>query len=192
MILPFLPYTPSTLLWISIMQQSLYLKRRVPWPTTLSKIFLLKVKNKLVVNWKGEGTSLSTVFLFFPEKTSMTTLPTTWLLPGDLGGLPSDMEKTEEDIGNCPLSLTCGSFKKKKKKQPGASLVAQWLTICLPVQGTLVRALVWKDPTCRGATRPVSHNYWACVSGACAPQQDRPWQWKARAPLWRVAPACRN
>ena len=116
MILPFLPYTPSTLLWISIMQQSLYLKRRVPWPTTLSKIFLLKVKNKLVVNWKGEGTSLSTVFLFFPEKTSMTTLPTTWLLPGDLGGLPSDMEKTEEDIGNCPLSLTCGSFKKKKKK----------------------------------------------------------------------------
>ena len=41
----------------------------------------------------------------------------------------------------------------------GASLVAQWLRICLPVQGTWVRALVWEDPTCRGATRPVSHNY---------------------------------
>ena len=27
------------------------------------------------------------------------------------------------------------------------------------MQGTLVRALVWEDPTCRGATRPVSHNY---------------------------------
>ena len=25
--------------------------------------------------------------------------------------------------------------------------------------GTRVRALVWEDPTCRGATRPVSHNY---------------------------------
>ena len=35
-----------------------------------------------------------------------------------------------------------------------ASLVAQWLRIRLPVQGTRVRALVWEDPTCRGATRP--------------------------------------
>ena len=39
-----------------------------------------------------------------------------------------------------------------------ASLVAQWLRICLPVWGTRVRALVWEDPTCRGATRPVSHD----------------------------------
>ena len=41
----------------------------------------------------------------------------------------------------------------------GASLVVQWLRICLPMQGTRVRALVWEDPTSRGATRPVSHNY---------------------------------
>ena len=41
----------------------------------------------------------------------------------------------------------------------GASLVAQWLRVCLPMQGTRVRALVWEDPTCRGATGPVSHNY---------------------------------
>ena len=40
-----------------------------------------------------------------------------------------------------------------------ASLVAQWLRVCLPMQGTRVRALVWEDPTCRGATRPVSRNY---------------------------------
>ena len=39
-----------------------------------------------------------------------------------------------------------------------ASLVAQWLRICLPMQGTRVRALVWEDPTCHGAARPVSHN----------------------------------
>ena len=36
----------------------------------------------------------------------------------------------------------------------GASLVAQWLRICLPMQGTWVRALVWEDPTCRGAAGP--------------------------------------
>ena len=74
----------------------------------------------------------------------------------------------------------------------GASLVAQWLRICLPVQGTCVRALVWEDPTCRGAARPVRHNYWACASGACAPQQERPRWWEARAPRWRVAPTCHN
>ena len=46
-----------------------------------------------------------------------------------------------------------------KNKRTGASLVAQWLRVCLPMQGTRVRALVWEDPTCRGATGPVSHNY---------------------------------
>ena len=45
------------------------------------------------------------------------------------------------------------------KSEMRASLVAQWLRICLPMQGTRVRALVWEDPTCCGATRPVSHNY---------------------------------
>ena len=40
-----------------------------------------------------------------------------------------------------------------------ASLVAQWLRICLPMQGTRVRALVWEDPTCRRATKPVRHSY---------------------------------
>ena len=45
------------------------------------------------------------------------------------------------------------------KKKTGASLVAQRLGVCLPMQGTRVRALVWEDPTCRGATGPVSHNY---------------------------------
>ena len=48
------------------------------------------------------------------------------------------------------------SFLKASSR---ASLVAQWLRICLPMQGTRVRALVWEDPTCHGATRPVSHNY---------------------------------
>ena len=41
----------------------------------------------------------------------------------------------------------------------GTSLVAQWLRICLPMQGTRIRALVWEDPTCLGATKPVRHNY---------------------------------
>ena len=47
------------------------------------------------------------------------------------------------------------------KCSQGTSLVAQWLRIRLPVQGTWVRALVQEDPTCRGATKLVCHNYWA-------------------------------
>ena len=46
-----------------------------------------------------------------------------------------------------------------KTTMRGTSLVAQWLRICLPMQGTQVRALVWEDPTCHGATKPVRHNY---------------------------------
>ena len=88
------------------------------------------------------------------------------------------------------------------KKQTRASLVAQWLRIRLPMQGTRVQVLVWEDPTCRRATKPVSHNYWACtlqptshnywahvpqlLKTACLPQ------WEACAPQRRVAPTHRN
>ena len=45
----------------------------------------------------------------------------------------------------------------------GASLVAQWLRILLPMQGTRVRFLVREDPTCCGAPRPVHHNSRGCA-----------------------------
>ena len=50
-------------------------------------------------------------------------------------------------------------FGSPQKAKHRASLVAQWLRICLLMQGTRVRALVWEDPTCRRATGPVSHSY---------------------------------
>ena len=46
-----------------------------------------------------------------------------------------------------------------QKKLYRVSLVAQWLRICLPMQGTRVQALVREDPTCRRAIKPVRHNY---------------------------------
>ena len=49
--------------------------------------------------------------------------------------------------------------KSGVKKHNRASLVAQSLRICLPIQGTQVRALVWEDPTCHVATKPARHNY---------------------------------
>ena len=77
-------------------------------------------------------------------------------------------------IGSLGVWLRNYSLTGFSRDSYGASLVAQCLRICLPMQGTRFRDLVWEDPTCRGATRPVSHNYWACVSGACALQQERP------------------
>ena len=56
----------------------------------------------------------------------------------------------------------------------GASLVAQWLRNLLPVQGTQVQTLVWEDPTCHGATKPMCHNYWACVSQLLKPAHLEP------------------
>ena len=31
------------------------------------------------------------------------------------------------------------------------------------MQGTRVQTLVREDPTCRGATKPMRHNYWVCA-----------------------------
>ena len=80
---------------------------------------------------------------------------------------------------NCTESK---SFPEKADQSwnPGTSLVAQWLTIRLPMQGTGVQALVREDPTCRRATKPMRHNYWsprattteACMPRACAPQRE--------------------
>ena len=50
-------------------------------------------------------------------------------------------------------------FENYQNVRQRASLVVQWLRVCLPMQGTRVRALVWEDPTCRGAAGPVSYNY---------------------------------
>ena len=49
------------------------------------------------------------------------------------------------------------------KNFQGTSLLAQWLRVRLPMQGTWVRALVQEDPTCHGATKPVRHNYLICA-----------------------------
>ena len=61
-----------------------------------------------------------------------------------------------------------------KRTRCRTSLVAQWLRIRLPVQGTWVRSLVQEDPTCRGATKPVRHNYWARVPQLLKPTRLEP------------------
>ena len=57
------------------------------------------------------------------------------------------------------MGLVEGAWALASERTFRASLVAKWLRICLPMQGTRVGALVQEDPTCRGATKPVRHNY---------------------------------
>ena len=75
------------------------------------------------------------------------------------------------------------------KRGRRTSLVVQCLRIRLPMQGTWVWFLVQEDPTCRGATKPVYHNYWACT---LEPARRNYWSSRALEPAnhnyWAHAP----
>ena len=52
-----------------------------------------------------------------------------------------------------------------------ASLVVRWIRTHLAVQGTWIQSLVQEDSICSRATKPRSHNFWACslqLEKACA------------------------
>ena len=48
--------------------------------------------------------------------------------------------------------------------------MVQWLRIRLPMQGTQIRALVWEDPTCHGATKAHEPQLLSLCSRAREPQ----------------------
>ena len=69
---------------------------------------------------------------------------------------------TTKSPGNsCKVFNHFNSNNEVLVKNPGISLVVQWLRICLPTQGTQVRSLVRKDSTCHESAEPVHYNYWS-------------------------------
>ena len=88
-----------------------------------------------------------------------------WWPSGWDSGLPLPQPGFNPWSGKFPQATRPKKKKKKRLKKyggfpggAGASLVAQWLGVCLLVRGTQVRALAWEDPACRGAVGPVSHS----------------------------------
>ena len=77
----------------------------------------------------------------------------------DLGFLP---------FPNSPRARVLPSNHKLKDETEDfrTSLVVQWLRILLSMQGTQVQSLVWEDPACHRATKPVQRNY----PRLCAPE----------------------
>ena len=98
-------------------------------------------------------------------------------------------------------ALSCYVWCTSTERGWGASLVAQWERIHLPMQETWVESLIRDNPICHRATKPVRHSCWACAleptshtywahvpqllksecPGARALQQEKPPQWKACA-----------
>ena len=117
---------------------------------------------------------------------------------------PKKKQYKEHNVHKRTKNLTLQINITQHKDISQNSLVAQWLRIRLPMQGTWVRALVREDPICCGATKPVRHNYWAYAleltaattearaPRARAPQQEKAPQWEAHALQRRVAPARHN
>ena len=63
--------------------------------------------------------------------------------------------KIRVEINEIETKKTIG---KINKGFPGGALAGDTIG-CLPMLGTWVCSLVWEDPTCRGATKPLCHNY---------------------------------
>jgi len=58
---------------------------------------------------------------------------------------------------NVPKKMSMSQSRIIKHSE--TSLVVQWIRICLSMQGTWVRSLVWEDCACHKGAKPMCHSY---------------------------------
>ncbi|XP_061044841.1 melanophilin isoform X1 [Eubalaena glacialis] len=73
-----------------------------------------------------------------------------YLVRGKLGNYPKSQDKDDDSFDR--KSVSRGSLTQRNPNGRKGTANHSFA-------GTRIRALVWEDPTCRGATGPVSHNY---------------------------------
>ena len=109
-------------------------------------------------------------FLFHVLEKEMATHSSTlaWRIPGtgEPGGLQSQT-RLKQLSSSSSIGTRHMEIKIAGKVSWRTSLVVQWLSICLPTQGSQAQSLVWEDLICCRATEPVRYNY-------CALQQGKP------------------
>ena len=113
-------------------------------------------KNTIFKDYKASALMIVTVYFIVHEFLNGLCIPIRSLCDRVVfaGCIPTGLLKSEgKSLSNIDAPIV-----RVSKISWGASLVAQWLRVCLLVQGTRVRALVWEDPTCHGAAGPVSHS----------------------------------
>ena len=71
------------------------------------------------------------------------------------------LQSFEWRLDSSLLSLKQHSQHSQKNSDVSASLIMQWIRICLPMQGPWVQSLVREYSSCLGAAKPMCHNYWA-------------------------------
>ena len=73
------------------------------------------------------------------------------MLRGETEARMSVLEFYWEGLSGASLAKTMKDWESRT----GLWGLPWWL---LPMQETRVRSLIWEDPTCHGATKPVRHN----------------------------------
>ena len=72
-----------------------------------------------------------------------------------------ELKNKSKQIKTKWIACVCWTSNKPNpisKKNWRTSLVVQWIRICLPMQGTWVRSLVWEDSICHRATKSMHHS----------------------------------
>ena len=70
---------------------------------------------------------------------------------------------TQQPGATAELSSALDPLKLAPRGFPGGSVVKNPSANAGDIECRRIQSLIWEDPTCCRATKPMHHNYWACA-----------------------------